>query len=67
MSRIAYVLLLACTAAAAACSGETPTSVKAAGVPSHSGYTVTFEGDWIPCDPADGNPECVWVEDAPEQ
>ncbi|MET0396151.1 MAG: hypothetical protein ABW277_04970 [Longimicrobiaceae bacterium] len=61
MSRIAYVLLLACTAAAAACSQDAPTAVKAGGAPSHSGYVVAFGDELIPCDPADGNPECVWV------
>jgi hypothetical protein len=31
-----------------------------------SGYMITSGmGELIPCDPADGNPECVWVEDDP--
>jgi hypothetical protein len=28
-----------------------------------SGYNILSGGEYIPCDPADGNPLCVWVDD----
>ena len=28
-----------------------------------SGYMVWGSDGWVPCDPAAGNPECVWVDD----
>jgi hypothetical protein len=28
-----------------------------------SGYFIAYQGEFIPCDPAAGNPMCVWVDD----
>ena len=28
-----------------------------------SGYKILVDGQWIACDPSEGNPLCVWVDD----
>lgn len=28
-----------------------------------TGYMAWMDGQWVPCDPMEGNPNCVWVED----
>ena len=28
-----------------------------------TGYLIATEGGWAPCDPSEGNPLCVWIDD----
>ena len=66
MPRFTRAALLAAAVVLAACSAETPVTPKAAPSvgASHSGYMVAsgkYAGE--PCDPAEGDPDCVWVSD----
>lgn len=66
MSHLTRAALLSTAVILAACSAETPVTPKAA--PSDranlSGYMVASGEDaGQPCDPAEGDPNCVWVSD----